>query len=323
MNRCECELEPKADVEQLRRRADFLLPPAGPDGRTPPPPPPPPPGAPGPGPAPTPGDNDSRLTLQPNQPGVSASADAAITAALVYLLRRSQNPRLRPGLLQDITTASFVNGVTPPPRVAYGVKWQDDIERADSATLGGDWVEDGTGSYWTVASGRAHYSSGVGRQGDAWATGSAVASGKSRYAFALFGMKGQTGVGYGSAGNSIAILDGGSKLGNIGDCVENGYALRLTASNTCYLRRVVGATETNLGGSFAPPWNNTTGTDVTLEVEKIGDSVWVRLYVAGVLTVEREDATPGAAAGVATSAQPVLRAGGSQAFNFEAAAVSY
>lgn len=121
MNPCECELEPKADVEHLRRRADFLLPTAAPGGRMPPPPPPPPPGAPGPGPAPTPGDNnDSQLTLQPNQPGATAGVQSGVDAAMQLLLRRTLNPRLRPGLLQDVTTVSFVNGLRPVAPAAPG-----------------------------------------------------------------------------------------------------------------------------------------------------------------------------------------------------------
>lgn len=152
MNPCECELEPNADNEQLRRRADFLLPTAGPGGRTPPPPPPPPPGAPGPGPAPTPGDNDSRLTLQPNQPGAAAGVQSGVDAAMQLLLRRSLNPRLRPGLLSDLTVASFVNAnnsSVAPPTLDYGAPPQ--ANQGEAYSLAPTYT--GTGVTFAVTTG--------------------------------------------------------------------------------------------------------------------------------------------------------------------------
>lgn len=112
MNSCECELEPQADAVQAKRRGDFLLPLVSPDGRTPPPPPPPPPPPGGNGPGLSPG-----LSTAP--PGVAAS-----DAAVQLLLRRSADPRLRPGLLVDLTLKNFVNAKANP-QVARLLTWAE------------------------------------------------------------------------------------------------------------------------------------------------------------------------------------------------------
>lgn len=188
---------------------------------------------------------------------------------------------------------------------SYAVQWTDDFERADSATVGGDWTEDGTETQYHIASGRLNRDTTLGAPGGAaWvASGAAVASAKPKLKIELKNLK--------AAGTENVVqfgfLDAAVKITG----AANGYIIRRYLNTVVKVSRVLNGSLTDLGTTYnvGLAANGSSGADVALEVEQSGTSVIIRVYAGGSqVGADLEDATPGNAANIFTgSAYPGVR----------------
>ncbi|MCZ7608492.1 MAG: hypothetical protein M5U25_21105 [Planctomycetota bacterium] len=192
---------------------------------------------------------------------------------------------------------------------AFGLRWSDDFERADSATLGGDWTEDPTYNNFAISGGNLARPGGSFNYAHAWVTsGAAVASAKDRIAIEAKG--------YGSAGSNYNLGFGmGAAAGQLASV--HGYGVwRATGSGVSILRLEADGSPTVLA-SRSPSGlssDGSTTTDLKLEIIKDGAAVILRLYENGVqLGADINDATPGDAYGVFTTAYPTVNSNGSAA----------
>lgn len=200
-------------------------------------------------------------------------------------------------------TAPLNYGDPPAPPVPYGVKYTDTFDRADSATVGNGWTEDVTETQYRIQTNRLDRVTTLGPPGGSiWmASGDAVASGKTKLGLKLYDLKAAAVENLFQAG----FLDAAAKITGS----ANGYIFRRYLGTVVYACRVVGAVITDFSPTLGVGLseNASFGTDVEIVVEQSGSDVNISLYSGGSLVGTRTDTTPGAAAGIFTTAYPSLR----------------
>lgn len=182
----------------------------------------------------------------------------------------------------------------------FALRWSDDFERSDSATLGGDWTEVNAG--FQIVSGYLR-ETGTFNPCDAWAGGDAVATAKNRMRLTLEGFTTQYNI---SDAFIAGFRNGNGGIFNNGSPNFNGYVLRGNGT-AVHVQRVEAGVPTNVATNVATSLDFTTPVDLALEIEKDGTSVVLRVIQDGVqVGADIVDATPGDAFDVFTAATPAI-----------------
>lgn len=203
---------------------------------------------------------------------------------------------------------------------SFGVKWSDDFERADSATVGGDWTEHGTNTYLAISSGKLVRTGGSFNYGTAWvASGDAVGVGKTRRAIEAVGFRSQGAeyrLCFGLLDAAQGPLDAGS----------NGYWVRRYTGSGINIERVINGSPSYLANrnvDIDAPGN--TPCDVMMEVSYDADTgaATLKIYSNGVqVGADIVDASPGDAANIFTgAAYPFVHSQSSYSYPIEIDAV--